>query len=250
MSLYRLKNKLAICLVIMILLLAGCGVELLTTTAIQGELQAQQMKSMQRQIEAVSNQTGKVRLEQALRTYQAENGHYPMSLDDLVPRYLPELPRPTQGGCYSFDLKTGGITTVPADIPVEDVRRMERIRYAVTQFAQVVGYYPVSLDYLYPAYITFVPRTISGDSFLYDPQTGTVMHPKQGGSIAPSYSTSSIPTPGAPLNPVTGGLSIQQQLNSMPNASGSVGTYSRGQVQNIQQDYSNQQNKVMDDLGL
>ncbi len=232
-------------------ILSGCGVELLTTTAIQGELQAKQLKSMQRQVQSISNQTGKINLERAIQTFQAENGRYPTSLAELVPQFLPSLPQPSDDKAYSFDPATGQIITVPAVIPTDDIRKMEQIKFAVVQFARTTGYYPANLDSLYPSYLTFVPRTSSGESFIYNPQTGAVLHPLQSaGTNVYTNPGNSSQSGASPMSPMTGGIGIQQQLNGMPNSSGTVGSHSRQNLQDTQNDYSNRQNKIMDDLGL
>ncbi len=248
-----MKPKLIISIFIsssILFIFSGCGVELLTTTAIQGELQAQQLKSMQRQVQGISNQTGKINLERAIQTFRAENGRYPTSLNELVPQYIPSLPAPSDGSIYSFDPTTGQVITVPANIPSEDIRVMEQIKYAVVQYAQATGYYPTTLDSLYPSYLSFVPRTSGGQAFIYNPQTGTVSHPLLAGAQSPPTNVPSAPAGSYPMNAVTGGMAVQQQLNSMTNSSGAVGSYSRQSVQGIQNDHTNQQNKVMDDLGL
>lgn len=233
-----------------ITLMTNCGVELLTTTAIQGELQAQQLKSMQRQVQTVSNQTAKINLQRAIQTFQAENGRYPTSLNELVPKYLPSIPEAGGGSHFTFDPYTGQIVTMPATVPIDDLRRMEQIKYAVLQFAQVTGYYPASLEVLYPNYISFYPTTVSGEQFLYDPQTGAVSHPKST-IYGTTSSQSSAPVGGTGIvGEYTTGIGIQQQLGNMPNQSGSVGTHMRGSINNIQNDYSNRQNQVMNDLGL
>ncbi len=233
-----------------IFVLTGCGVELLTTTAIQGELQAQQLKSMQRQVQGIANQTGKINLERAIQTFRAENGRYPTNLNELVPQYIPSLPTSSDGNVYSFDPATGQVITLPANIPADDIRKMEQIKYAIVQYAQATGYYPATLDSLYPGYLTFVPRTGSGQPFAYNPQTGSVSHPQVSSGQMPQANIPAPPTGTYPMNAVTGGMAVQQQLNSMTNSSGAVGSHTRQNLQNIQNDYSNQQNKVMDDLGL
>ncbi|MGC8737971.1 MAG: hypothetical protein ACP5UA_04895 [Candidatus Hydrogenedens sp.] len=232
------------------LILSSCGVELLTTTAIQGELQAQQLKSMQRQVQGIADQTGKINLERAIQTFRAENGRYPTSLNELVPQYLPSLPSPSGNSAYSFDPITGQIITVPSSIPSEDIRKMEQVKYAIAQYAQATGYYPATLDSLYPSYLSFLPRTNDGQFFVYNAQTGSVSHPLLAGAQTSQTTTPGAPAGSYPMNSVTGGMVVQQQLNGMTNSSGAVGSYSRQSVQHIQNDYSNKQNKVMDDLGL
>ena len=76
----------------MVVALAGCGVELLTTTAVRGELEAQQMTAMKRQLQGVAENTGQMNVERAIQTYRAEKGVNPPSLHSLVPNYLPALP--------------------------------------------------------------------------------------------------------------------------------------------------------------
>ncbi|MCX8065991.1 MAG: hypothetical protein N3G21_12615, partial [Candidatus Hydrogenedentes bacterium] len=214
-------------------LVAGCGVELLTTTAIQGELQAQQLKSMQRQVQGITNQTAKINLQRAIQTFQAENGRYPTSLNELVPKYLPSIPDAGDGSHFTFDPYTGQINSAPATIPAEDLRRMEQIKYAVIQFAQLTGYYPASLDVLYPNYLSFLPTTTNGEQFIYNSQTGAVSHPKMGMTSPPA--TSPTPVVGSGISAeYTGAIGIQQQLGNMPNQSGSVGTQMRGSINNIQ----------------
>ncbi len=249
---YLLKSSIQLIVIFLLFfIVSGCGVELLTTTAIQGELQAKQLKSMQRQVQSISNQTGKINIERAIQTFQAENGRYPTSLAELVPQFLPSLPQPSNDKAYSFDPATGQIITVPAAIPTEDIRKMEQIKYAVVQFARTTGYYPANLDSLYPSYLTFVPRTNDGGPFIYNPQTGAVLHPLQStGTNVHTNPGNSTPSGASPMPYTTGGMGIQQQLNGMPNSSGAVGSHSRENLQGIQNDYSNKQNKIMDDLGL
>ncbi|MGQ9919242.1 MAG: hypothetical protein ACUVS7_17700, partial [Bryobacteraceae bacterium] len=74
--------------------------EVLTATAIQGELQAQQAQAIQRQVAVAANQSGRSRLEQAIRAYQAEKGAFPPSLEALVPDYLPSVPTRADGSPY------------------------------------------------------------------------------------------------------------------------------------------------------
>ena len=78
--------------ILAVLAFSGCGVELLTTTAIQGELQAQQMKALKGQVEHAAGTSGQVNLQRAIDTYRAETGVNPPSLEALVPNYIAQIP--------------------------------------------------------------------------------------------------------------------------------------------------------------
>ena len=92
---------------VLCLALTGCGVELLTTTAIQGELQTQQMQAMKRQVQSASDTSGRVTLERAIQTYRAEKGGNPPSLASLVPDYMPAVPKRGDGTEYGYDPARG-----------------------------------------------------------------------------------------------------------------------------------------------
>ena len=99
---------------VLCLALTGCGVELLTTTAIQGELQTQQMQAMKRQVQSASDTSGRVTLERAIQTYRAEKGGNPPSLASLVPDYVPAVPKRGDGTEYGYDPARGVLMDGPA----------------------------------------------------------------------------------------------------------------------------------------
>ena len=86
---------------------SGCGVELLTTTAIQSELQAEQMKAIKGQVNNAADKSARVNIQHAIDTYYAENGQYPATLEVLVPTYLPSLPTGPNGQAYPYDPTQG-----------------------------------------------------------------------------------------------------------------------------------------------
>ena len=144
--------------------LAGCGAELLTTTAIQGELQAQQLSAMQRQVKGAADTSGRIQIERAITAYHAEKGVYPPSLDALAPQYLPAVPRRPDGSPYGYDPASGRLMDGPAPAggpTPQDYQTMEQIRTAINQYGTATGYYPPTLDALAPTYLPAPPRTLS-----------------------------------------------------------------------------------------
>lgn len=252
-------------LVILTGLLAGCGVELLTTTAIQSELQAEQMSAMKGQISRSADTTAKVNLQRAIDTYAAEKGRYPATLDELAPGYMPSIPTRPDGQPYGYDAATGKLLDGPAQAPAAgptsgDLQKINDIRAAIDRYGRATGYYPTSLAALAPTYIAQVPRTDSGQEFHYDPATGALSHPLQlgqpGVGIAPATQTPTArPMTGAsgagPMGEVVTGMGVQNQINSMgQSATNAAGGYARRGVEGATQDHNATQNQVMDNLGL
>ncbi len=63
------------------------------------------------------NTIGTVSLNSAISTFSVENGRYPNSLQELVPKYLPKLPEPPMGSEFSYDAATGTVKVVPKAPP-------------------------------------------------------------------------------------------------------------------------------------
>lgn len=251
----------AVCLfVISGLIFCGCGVELLTTTAVQGELQAQQLSAMRGQVQSAANQTGKINLERAIKTYQAEHGAYPPSLDVLAPNYIPAVPVKADGTQYGYDPSTGQLLDTASPAPAvsgpsaQDSETMANIQDAIARCGAETGYYPAALDDLYPHYLPMPPRTAAGEEFVYDNQTGAIRHPHQTQAAAPARRPAhgGMPSSGAgPMGEAMTGIGIQQELNSMgQSATNAAGSYARQSVRGVSEDRTQQQNKTMDDLGL
>jgi len=235
------------------LFLAGCGAEVLTATAISGQLQKEQVGAMKRQIDHASNTTGKVAAEQAIRTYQAEKGHNPPSLEALVPQYLNAIPRKADGQPYGYDAATGRLLDGPvhgATSPA-DQQLLEQIRGAIIQFGTATGFYPGTLDELAPYYLPTAPRTTTGQPFEYNNQTGEVRIPAQAHPAAPGPGAR-VPAGGAgPLGEAMTGVAIQNQLGNMnQGGANAAGTRGRGQARDLSGDYSNNQLQAIENLGL
>ena len=247
--------------------LFGCGLELLTTTAIQGELHAQSAKSAVKQLEFAENTTAKTSIQQAVNIYHAENGAYPNTLDELVPEYLPNIPSKADGSSFGYEPLTGAVTERPAPKPVvraptpADLESMNRLRVAIDLYGRNTGYYPPSLPALVPNYIQELPRTESGQAFVYDPQTGTVYHPAHmtpqqdaaGAAQRPAQrgNTGMNVRGGGPLGEVMTGIAIQRQLSNMSNAgAASARNRARQNLDNTINGQDRRTQRYMDDLGL
>ncbi len=230
--------------------LSGCLAEVATTTAIQGTLQAQQLGAMQRQVKGAAETTGKINIERAIATYQAEKGAYPPSLDALVPGFLPELPTHADGAPYGYDPGSGTLFDSPV---AADNHAIQRIQAAINQYGTAVGYYPPSLDALAPTYLPTPPRTSEGLEFVYNNQNGAVSVP---GGAAPvgvsSRSGGGVAVGGAgPLGEAVTGIGISNQLDNM-NTSGTSAASSRirGSARGLQGAGDGHATAAMDDLGL
>jgi hypothetical protein len=243
------------------ILLTGCGVELLTTTAVETKLQAEQLKAMKGQISHASDTTAKINIQRALDTFNAEKGHFPATLAELAPGYIPTVPNRPDGQPYGYDPATGKVLDGPAaPAPVgptaADAQKLEQIRAAIDGYGRAVGYYPPSLQALVPAYLAAVPKTDSGQDFVFDPQTGYLGHPAQPPRQVAAQ-PQAVPRPGAggggagPMGEVMTGIAMQNQLNGMgSSATNAAGGYARQSVGDVTSQHNQQQEKVMDQLGL
>lgn len=247
---------------LMTLALAGCGVELLASTATQSTLQAEQLKAVQGQVGHAAESTGKINLQRAIDTYYAEKGSYPHTLQMLSPDYIPSVPTHVDGTPYGYDPATGKLTDSPMAMPalaadgMSDDQKMAQIREAINKFGMTVKYYPGSLQALVPAYLPAVPKASNGLDFIYNPQNGALTNPA-GANQAP------MPHPGmarrpagsagggaGPMGETMTGIGISNQLDSMSNAgSASAGSYARRGIANAQQQHNQQQERALKDLG-
>ncbi len=256
-------------ILILMLALPGCGVELLTTTAIEGKLQADQMKAMKGQITRASDTTAKINLQRAIDTYAAEKGRYPATLAELAPGYLPSVPNRPDGTPYGYDAVAGKVLDGPAAPPPVsagptpgDMQKMNQIREAVNSYGRAVGFYPPSLAALVPTYLASVPKTDSGQDFIFYPQNGALYHPAQLMQQPQAPVAAQPPMPqqprvnagmggAGPMGEAMTGIGIQNQLNSNSNAgSNTAGSYGREKIGGIAGQHNQQQEQVMNNLGL
>jgi hypothetical protein len=245
------------------LLLAGCGAEILTVTAVQGELAARNAKAATGQLKYVQNKMGSVNVDQAVQAYRAEHGGNPPSLEALVPNYLPEVPRQADGSPYGYDPVSGKLTAAAGEVSTgggsaQDQQMLRTIQNAITRYGTATGYYPPTLDALYPTYLTQLPRTSSGQQFVYNNQNGYLALP---GQTATAPAPTAAPRSGGrggggmggagPLGEVMTGVGIQQELGRMSTGGASAAqSRTRSNAQSFSDQHTNKQNQVMDQLGL
>lgn len=194
------------------IILAGCGVEVLTVAATEAELQAQAATAAKRQLQYADQTVGRVQAEQAIASYMAEKGAYPPTLDALVPGYLNGVPRKSDGSAFGYDPVTGRLLDRPPAGPnPADMHKVEEIKAAIHQYGMATGYYPATLDVLAPQYLPAPPRTTDGQAFVYDNQNGYVGLP----GAPPPPRVQGAPAAGSgPMGEVMTGIGMQQQLNA------------------------------------
>lgn len=234
------------------LLLSGCMLELLTTTAIQGELAAKDAQASVQALNYAKESTAKNEAEYAIRTYQAEKGVYPPSLAALVPSYLPALPVHSDGSPFGYDPSTGKLLDRPAApkaITPDDERHLKELEDAVYAYWQATGDYPPSLDALVPTYLSQVPQTSGGGSFVYDIQSGSISHPSELRQPAAAPVATGAGAGAGPLGEATAGIAIQNQLRNM-NTSGTsnAGTAARRGIGAATDTHNAQQQRALDEL--
>ena len=251
MNTSRLKTPVTSWLLICVagILLSACGVELLTTTAIRGELESQNVRHATQQLDHVQRRMGALNFNQAVQAYRAEHGVNPPSLEALVPKYLAEMPRKADGAPYYYDPATGTLSETPVagGIPPADQQMMAAIRAAINQYGTATGFYPPTLDALYPNYLAQWPRTTAGESFLYNNQNGDVTHPR---AHAAHHLPAAPPAGGVgPMGGMMTGAGMQPGGGGN-NAAAAVRSHARGGAEGIADQNTARQNRVMDDLGL
>ena len=219
------------CAVVLIaaLALTGCGLELLTTTAITGELRKQEAESATGVLQDAERRTGQWEAQQAIQAYRAEHGHNPSSLHELVPEYLAEVPKTADGEPMAYDPATGRIGEGGAQARLADIQR------AIRRYADDHGRYPPSLDALAPNYLAETPRTETGQPFAYNPHTGAVAHPRQLQQQQRQWGQGP-----------SGGMQPPQQRG----AGGNVGVYGRERVGGIEQQHNQRQQQALEELGF
>lgn len=234
------------------LFVTGCGLDVLTSTAITGELQRQNVERLSGTTDAVEQRTATWEVNQAIAAYRAEKGENPPSLEALVPEFLAEVPKGPDGGPLAYDPRTGQ-TGQGAGQHAGDYQTMNRIRQAINQYGHRTGYYPPSLDALAPHYLPEPPRTSDGRHFLYNPQTGAVQHP-DGAMQQQRAPQPGQQRPGGGVSPMVDGmtgLGVQQELQGQRQSGApSAGGYGRSAVERTQDQHNQRQQEALDALGF
>lgn len=246
-------------LVLAAAMLPGCILELLTTTAIQSELQAQNASSAMNQLDRTRRMADEMKIRQAIDVYRAENRVNPPSLEALVPAYLDAVPvGPTGDPLYAYDPSTGWFGLRSENAPAagagktaQDEKNLESIRSALYDFHAMYGRYPTQLTDLVPRFIDAIPNQVSGQPYRYFPDTGEVYHAsdlQSAGSTSGRSQSSSMPiSGGSPVAEQMQAIGIMNDLNAGSNPTAGR---SRQQVQDIGAQQNDRYESALDDLNL
>lgn len=249
----------------LLIILPGCGLELLGTTAITTELHKQNAEQAVRTLEHVQGTTSRMTAERGIQAYQAERGENPPSLEALVQQgYLASIPLKADGTPYGYDPATGQLLDNPAPVyapapvtpPVNNKAALTDIRAALFDYYKDHGAYPASLQALVPDYLDRLPKS-GGKDFLYNPATGQVSPPQAGNAYgaaqpAPQYqSQRQYGGGGSVAGEAITGMGVQQELNRM-NSSGAnaAGSRARQNARDMQNRGDQHVDQAMDQLGL
>ena len=261
MRVYTVRVGPILALVVSAAFLPGCILELLTTTAIQGELQAQNAAAATQQLDRARRMADEMKIRQAIDVYRAENRTNPPSLEALVPDYLDAVPvGPTGEPIYVYDAATGWFG-LPSErqarspgagpMTAQDETNLKAIEGALYDYHAWYGTYPARLSDLAPRYIDGIPNTASGYPFTYFADTGEVYHPSEleAPSSAPAPRTrSSMPIGGpSPVAEQMEAIGIMNDLNAGVNPSAGRG---RQQAEDIGSEQNERYESLLDDLNL
>lgn len=188
------------------ILLPGCLVEMLMTTAVTADMAAQNAGEIKGTMNQAQLDIDLVRLQEAVDLYTAEKGVAPTDLSVLVPAHIEAVPLRPDGKPFGYNPIEGEVYESGDGPAPADYFTMEKLEVAITSFGTATGYYPPTLDALYPAYYPQLPRTASGKPFTYNNQNGELSHPDEGkqyGTADPELDGSSAPvTPVKPVNAI------------------------------------------------
>lgn len=167
-------------------LFSGCLVEMLMTTAVTADMAAQNAGEVQGSFSEAQVDVDMTRLQEAVELYAAEKEAYPADLSALVPNYIDAVPLRPDKKPYGYNPILGEVYETADGPAPTDYLTMQNIETAINSFGTNTGYYPPTLDALYPTYLPTLPRTASGKPFNYDNQNGQVTHPDEGKQHGPA----------------------------------------------------------------
>ncbi len=100
------------------LILLGCGAETLVTTGIVAENAKNQAQALKGVTQQAGRQIGLSQVKQAIAAFQAEQGRFPYTLDELVTLgYMYYLPQLAEGQQFVYDNRTGQVRVGRAQYP-------------------------------------------------------------------------------------------------------------------------------------
>jgi hypothetical protein len=117
--------------VVLAVLLAGCTAETVVTTGIVAENAKNQMQAVQGVSRQAGQQIGLSQVQQAINAFQAMEGRYPYTLDELVQYgYLYQVPQLPAGKQFVYNNVTGEVraqVAPPTQIPQQQVMPQQQI---------------------------------------------------------------------------------------------------------------------------
>ena len=200
-------------------LLSGCLAEMLVTTAVGADMAAQSASSTVGSMNEAQMDMDFTLLQEAVEYYYYDHEGYPSDLNQLVPKYIESIPTRPDGEPFGYNPVTGTVYESNEGPAPADYLMMESLKTAINNYGMSTGYYPPTLDDLYPTYVQLPPRTANGQPFIYNNQNGRVEHPDEGKQYAQS-TPDEMPesSPVAPVNAVgslrEGDLKDSNSLNN------------------------------------
>jgi hypothetical protein len=192
------------------LCLSGCLIEMLMGAAIGADVTVQQAGSGMGTMNQVQRDTSQMELQEALEYYYSDNGAYPRSLDALVPKYITAIPLRPDSEPFGYNPIEGTIYQNNKGPSAEDYIMMEDIKAAINSYGTATGYYPPTLDDLYPRFIPTPPHTTTGATFGYENQHGRLTHPHEGRQFEEKNATTTNAGRTTPVKPVNAMGSFQE----------------------------------------
>jgi hypothetical protein len=108
-----MKTKfLAACVGAIAFALAGCSGGSSSTTPAQTKTTANNSSPIVQPEIYAQQKVDVAALNQALQQYNASEGHYPQTLQDLVPNYLAKIPQAPSGYKINYDANNGSASVV------------------------------------------------------------------------------------------------------------------------------------------
>jgi ABC-type glycerol-3-phosphate transport system substrate-binding protein len=96
----------------MVIVLTGCSGGSSDTTPAQTNTSANNSSPLVQPEIYAQQKVDVAALNQAIQQYNAAEGHYPQTLQDLVPNYLAKIPQAPSGHKINYDVNSGTVTVV------------------------------------------------------------------------------------------------------------------------------------------
>lgn len=166
--------------IFLLLVLPGCLGKILRGESDSDREAARKIEKANRDLLRDQLESDYRHLQSAVNSFEREHGRFPWDLSELGPPHIEEVPLRPDGEAFGYNPITGEIYRSNEGPAPEDYAMMGRIWQAIQNHGAETGYYPATLEALYPRYLPVLPRTASGGQFTYNNQTGELRHPDEG----------------------------------------------------------------------